>query len=86
MDPGIEKPPIKVMAAASIHVPGAFERDERDAELATLCERDPRLACRAAGCRMSLLTAPEFGYREKIFHLVNLPSEVERLTVGETVH
>ena len=86
----MKKPPMKVMAAASVHISGAFEWEA--AKLATLCERDSRLGCRAAGCRMSdylvlpPLTVPEFGYREKIFHLVNLPSEVERLTVGETVH
>jgi len=90
MDLGIEKFPMKVMTAASDHILRALESEA--AELANECERDSRLVCRAAGYRMSdylvlhLLTALEFGYCENAFHLVNLPSEVERLRVGETVH
>ena len=80
---------MKVMAAASIGLSSELRWEA--AESALGCDRDSRLDCCAAGRQVSdsllphLPIAPEFGCREKILHFGSLASDVECLTVGETV-
>ena len=73
------------MTGARLHISGAFVWEA--AESVPGCERDLDLGCRVVrGCLsdtpiLHFPTGPDFDYREKIFPLVDLPSEAECWTV-----
>lgn len=78
---------MKAMAGAMLHEWGAFVWEA--AESTSGCERDPRLGCRVVRDCLSdtpvldFRTGPNFDCREKIFPLVDPPSEAECWTVCE---